>query len=158
VYIEDVNYVDNSVSPALEIDLGMLLTEQEYQAIPVKSLTGSRPAAAYWNPTFPLGTLIPWPIPTDANLLWAIYYAEAVEEFATINDLVALPPGYRRMLTTNLAVELLDDYSRQAPPLLVRAAADSKAVVKRSNERLRLLQFSPEALPGASWGFSIRTG
>lgn len=159
VFIEDVNYVDNSVSPALEIDLGPLLNEQQYQAIPQKALTGTRPAAVYYNPTFPLGTLIPWPIPTDANLLWAIYYAAVVDEYASINDAVALPPGYRRMLVANLAMELLGDYQRDAPAGLPQRAALSKATVMRLNDRPQVMKFPPEALLGrAMGGWDIRTG
>lgn len=158
-YIEDVNYVDNSVSPALEVDIGPLLTEQQYQAIPQKTQTSARPSLAYYNPTYPLGTLIPWPISTGASLLWAVYYAAVVDEYATFNDAVALPPGYRLMMISNLAVQLLGDYGRQPDQLLVDQAAEAKAVVKRANERLRLMQFPAESLIGTGGGrFDIRTG
>jgi len=147
------------VSPALEIPLGPLLTEDEYAAIPLKALAGTRPARAYYNPTYPLGTLIPWPIPTAASLLWAVYAPAAVDEFADINAAVALPPGYRRMLTKALAVELLPVYVRETNPLLVSQAADAKATVKRRNERLRSMAFPPEALIGSGvGGWDIRVG
>ena len=53
--VEKVNYLDNSVSPANELSLGPLLTEAEYEAIPMKTQTSTRPARAYYSPTYPLG-------------------------------------------------------------------------------------------------------
>lgn len=159
MFLDHVNYVDNSVSPALEIPLGRLLTDDEYAAIPNKALTSIRPQAAYYRPDFPLGMLIPWPISTGASLLWAVYHPVAVDEFADINVTVALPPGYRRMLITNLAVDLAPIFQRDVPPLLVRTAAQSMAVVMRANDRPREIMFPPEALIGsAGYAWNFRTG
>jgi len=133
--VERVTYLDNSLATPLEISLGPLMTEAEYEAIPLKSLTAPRPIRAYYNPTYPLGTLIPWPISTGASLLWVVYYQAAVPEFAAISDSVALPPGYKRMLVKNLALEMAPSFQRQVDPLLLQQAATAKGMVMRSNGR-----------------------
>jgi hypothetical protein len=159
VFLDRVAYVDNSVSPALEIPLGRLLTDVEYQAIPNKALTSTRPQAAYYRPDFPLGVLIPWPISTGASLLWAIYHPVAVDEFATINDTVTLPPGYRLMLITKLAIMMSPIFSRQVTRELARMAYDAEAIVARANEREQSTMFPAEALFGSGGGhFNILTG
>lgn len=159
VFLDRVAYVDNSVSPALEIPLGRLLTDDEYAAIPNKALTSTRPQAAYYRPDFPLGVLIPWPISTGASLLWAIYHPVAVDEFSAINDVVTLPPGYRLMFITKLAIMMAPIFSRQVSRELARMAYDAEAIVARANERERAVMFPAEALFGSGgYGYNIRTG
>lgn len=158
VYIERVAFVDNAVSPVVEYSMGPLLTEQEWERIAVKGLTASLPSRAYYESTFPTGTLYPWPIPTRSNLLWAVYYAVPVGEFTAVADPVALPPGYKRMLVSNLAMELLPPYGRDAHPVLAHAATESKLTVKRANIKPRELSFDPGAvIPGADY-INWRTG
>lgn len=151
-YLDRVALVDNSVSPAVETPLGRLLTDDEYAAIPNKALTSTRPQAAYYRPDFPLGVLIPWPISTGASLLWAIYHPVSVEEFSTINDSVSLPPGYRLMLITKLALMLAPIFQRDVPPTVLRMAAEAEAIVARANERPRDVMFPAEALFGSGGG------
>lgn len=159
VFLDRVAYVDNSASPALEISLGRLLTDAEYMAIPNKALTSTRPQAAYYRPDFPLGLLIPWPISTGASLLWAVYHPVAVDEFTTINDTVTLPPGYRLMLITKLAIMMSPIFSRQVTRELLKMAADAEAIVARANEREQPLMFPAESLIGSGGrGFNFWTG
>jgi hypothetical protein len=157
MYIDSVGYVNQAVTPNIEIPLTML-RDEEYAAIAVKNLTAAVPTRAYYNPTFPNGTLYPLPIPTTGNLLWAVYYHAVVPEFVAVSDAVALPPGYRRMLITNLAVALAPSFPRQIDPFLARAAAMSKEIVKRSNRKPHELSFDRGAiLQGGDW-FDIRKG
>lgn len=156
--IDHVNYVDNSVSPAVEYSLGELLTEQEWEGIAVKGQTATRPSRAYYEPTYPTGTLYPWPIPTTSSLLWAIYYHAVVDEFEAISDDVDLPPAYRRMLVTNLAMELIPAHDRDAHPVLVQQARESKGVVKRKNQTPRELSFEAAALVQNVGWFDVTRG
>lgn len=159
VFLDRVAYVDNSVSPAVEVPLGRLLTDDEYAAIPNKALTSTRPQAAYYRPDFPLGVLIPWPISTGASLLWAIYHPVSVEEFTSVNDAVTLPPGYRLLLITKLALMMAPIFSRQVSRELATMAAEAEAIVARMNERPREVMFPAEALFGSSgFGFNFRAG
>jgi hypothetical protein len=59
-----------------------------------------------------------------------------VSEFTAISDTIALPPGYRRFMRTNLAKELASAFDSPLTPDIQQAAAESKADVKRANERL----------------------
>ena len=148
-WIQAVGYINTAVSPTQELMLGRPLTQDAFMAIPQKTLTSPTPTTFYYDPTpGTFGTLKPFPIPTGANLQGVIYAPTAVPEFSTLNDTIALPPGYRRFLRTNLALELAPAFSAQVTPELGRNAEDSKRKVKDANVRMKDLSSG-----GWGWGW-----
>ncbi|NCV71604.1 MAG: hypothetical protein EBW55_13090, partial [Betaproteobacteria bacterium] len=97
------------------------------QAHAQKTLQATYPGAWYYNPTFPTGTLTCWPVPTSSTLQGVLYTPTPVAEFSALTDVVSLPPGYRRFLRTNLAVELAPTFQVQPSPVAVELAVASKA-------------------------------
>lgn len=133
-----IKFVNTSSSPSTEYQCNAL-TEQAYQAIPQKDLTSVLPTSAYYNPTYGatgLGTITYWPVPTSTTLLGVIYAPAPIGEAAATTTTFYLPPGYRRFYITNLAVELAPQFNRPIDEGLMLAARDSKAAVKRANNRL----------------------
>ncbi len=158
VYIAHVALQDTTDSPVSEAPLNEM-TDAAWQAVSQKTVTSPEPTDYYYNPTYPLGTLSLYPTPTGTTLQGVLYAPAAIAEFATLDTSVALPPGYRRMLIKNLALELCAPYDRQPTALLVRQALEATQVVKRSNVRPVDMVFSPDALIGGGKGsFDIRTG
>ncbi len=160
VFVDHVNFQDTSQSPTLEYQM-QPLTNDAYSRIPIKTLTSPRPTSYYWNPTYPLGTLILWPMPTLTTLQGVIYHPTAVTEFTSLSTAVSLPPGYRRMLVKNLAVELSPSYERPPSEELSRQAIESKATVKRANTVLMDMQVDAGALiqgRNTRYIYSILTG
>lgn len=157
VWIDHVNFQDTNVSPTREYPMDKM-TDDAWAALPQRTRTGPLPCFWYYNATFPYGTLSLYPIPTQAGLQGVIYAKSVVAEFATIDDAIALPPGYRRMLQKNLAVEIAPSYGVEPNGLLVRAAASSMAAVKRSNRELADLAVDPGALVQRARPYSIRRG
>lgn len=161
VFIDHINYINTSPTPAVEYPLAML-TDDDWSRVSLKTETASVPDAAYYNPTFTSarGTLYPWPIPQLTTLQWSIYASTAVPEFAATSDTVSLPPGYRRFLETNLAVELAPDFEIMPSPVLMRAASEAKAVLKASNLRINPMRLDSGALIGVGKGsgWSILVG
>lgn len=135
VYVDRIGYIDTSTTPTTEYPLH-LLTEDEYAAIPQKDLTGVLPAGAYWNPTYPSGTVTLWPVPTSATLQGVIYTPNPMSEPATLVDTLALPPGYRRFYRTNLRLELADAFEKPITRRQELTAEAAKRSVKRANVRL----------------------
>jgi hypothetical protein len=136
--IAQIGYQIANVSPVNEFALP-LLTEPAYAAWSLKGMTSAYPTAFYYNPTFGTtgyGTISPLPIPTAAGLQGVIYVNAPVTEFAAPGDTVSLPPGYRRFLRLNLALELASAYQVAIPPGLEARAHDARADVKRANSRL----------------------
>lgn len=158
--LQTINFIDTSQDPDLEIPMGPLLTPDAYAAIQLKALTSDYPQYAYYNPTYPYGTITLWPVPTSSTLQGVVYAGTALTEASATSTSFALPPGYRRFLETNLAVEVAPLFGAIVPGDLQRAAAESKANVKRANIRLSDLAVEPGALPQRRlWGaWSIYSG
>ena len=149
VYVDYVNFIDTSQDPDLEIPL-VPLTDQAYAAIPQKALTSTLPGYFWYNLTYPTATLEIWPIPTSTTLQGAMYARAQVGEFSALSTSISLPPGWRRCLVANLAIELAPAFEREPSATLVKIAAQSKATLKRSNIRLVDASLDAGALIGAN--------
>lgn len=132
--VSPLRFIDNTASVPLELPLA-LLTDQAWRALPQKTLTSERPWAAYYNPTFPYGTVSLYPVPTGSDLTGVLYAPTAMTEFA-LTDTVLLPPGYRRFLRDAIAVELCPMFDVVASTELKASAVEAKANVQRANMRL----------------------
>lgn len=160
VYVEDVRVQDTAPSPDLELPL-VSLTDDMFQGIPQKEQISTLPTSYYYNPTYPLGTLRFWPVPTSSTLQGVIYAATAVTEFPALTTAISLPPGYRQMYIDRLAADLAPDFGRaDLLPYLKSEADESLSIVKAANHRLTDLRFDSGALvnTGEDYGWSIRTG
>lgn len=116
-----------------------VLTEDEYQRWPQKSLQSSLPGAVYYDHNWSsgLGRVYPLPIPSVSTTQLVLYTPTAVTQFADQSTDYTFPPGYQRAIVFNLALELTPYYpSATAPPNLTLLAAQAMADVKRSNLRL----------------------
>src|SRR5262245_56481947 len=139
-WISSIGYQDKTVTPTLEY-LQPVMTEDQYAAISQKDRQAASPSVWYYNPTYPLGTLRPSPLPTGSNLEGVIYLPTPVTAFASLQTSVALPPGYEWFLTDNLALKLAPEWEAEIPPALMESAMDAKANVKRANRRLADLSY-----------------
>lgn len=146
-FVDYVNFMDTSQTPNLEIPL-IPLTDQAYAAIPIKTLTSTLPGYYFYNLTYPLATLSLYPVPTSSTLTGVMYARAQVGEFASLNVSISLPPGWRRFLVTNLALELAPAFEREPSKTLIKNAVESKATLKRSNIRLVDAALDPGALIG----------
>lgn len=160
VWIEAAAYVVPSTSPVVESPLA-IWNDQQYQAELVKAQTSTLPTALYYDYgwTAGLATLKLWPIPTQ-NITLVLYVPTAITEFADQTRDYTFPPGYRRMITFNLANELAPWYPSVTPdPRIAKIAEESMANLKRANTRIPLAVFD-RALPmGQTRGaFNYRTG
>ena len=79
-------------------------------------------------------------------------------QFSSLSDTVSLPNGYEDYIVTNLALRLCPDYNRTPNPLLIKAAAEAKAAVKRANRRDADLSFESASLIGNRGYYNIRGG
>ena len=157
VFVSAVRYIDTSTTPDTEYDLGEPLTEDQWAAISLKADTNVYPTCYYYNPTYPLGTLTLWPAPTCTTLQGALYAPAASGEFSALTTAISHPPGYRRMMIKNLAVELAPSYVKSTPPEILRAAEESMAVVKRTNARISDQKFPASVLGSGHGSYDIYT-
>lgn len=137
--ITSIGYINTALSPVQEISGLPVLTEGQFAAWPLKTMTGLTPTAFYYNPTFGstgFGTITPLPVPTGASYQGVIYVPTPLTEFTALGNTVSLPAGYRRFLRLNLAVDLAGPYQVPLPEGLQERAKEARGDAKRGNERL----------------------
>lgn len=151
-FIEHVNYIDGSLSPAIERELDYL-TDDAYAAIPIKTLTNLLPSFYYWNPTYAsgLGTLHFWLVPTSSVLTGVLYSHSPVAQFVNLTDTLVLPPGWQFFMQENLAVFFASTFRENLPadPELVRSATMSKLMITRANLRPQETTVDPALVLGS---------
>lgn len=127
--------LENIFLRANDIDYPIQLVDQErWFAIADKTSDSDIPMFAYYEPTMPAGTLLLWPVPNTAYSLHIVTWTP-VSSFAALSTTVALPQGYERALTYGLAIEVAPEFGKEASGSVQQIAMDSKAAIKRANQR-----------------------
>ncbi len=159
-FINEVRFIDTGPTARPEYPLTRYL-DDDWNRVTLKTLQGVYPIAWYYNPTYPLGVVSLWPVPTSGTLQGQFYAPAAITEFTSIIDAIALPPGYREALVTNLAVRLAPSYSAPITKDTRDAAENALNAIMAANLRPAELM-SDAALLGAGGrrrlSYSIRTG
>jgi hypothetical protein len=121
-------------NPANPVEVPMYLCTTEYwqTQVPVKTVQGSFPTICYDSGEFPLRTLQFWPIPTDQNSV-RIYSWQALTQPATLDSVIAFPPGYAEAFRYNLAVRLAAEFASPLTPTVATLAITFLARIKTMN-------------------------
>lgn len=123
--------VMTDVDPPVQINMAVI-NQDQYQLITIPELASQFPNILYYQPTFPNGTIRPWPaFPTETafelNLQW--WNQLLTVAVADVGTELSLPDGYEEAAVMSLAEKLwlaypkrtnLDELKRQAR----RARAD----------------------------------
>lgn len=116
-------------------------TEEEYSLLTLKSQPGL-PQWLIYDPAYPNGGITLWPVPEQASTL-TLYQNTGFTAAATLFDTFDMPPGYRKMVRSMLAWELLSDYPGLTENEITKLDVDLKAsvaLVKRNNKKPALLR------------------
>jgi hypothetical protein len=108
-----------------------IVPREVYESTTAKYPTSSFPDILYYEEAYPLGTLWAYPIP-NTNLEMHLFSWETIQAFTALTDTVQLPPGYKRAIEYNLALELAD-FATDLPKTVVMIAERSLAALKRIN-------------------------
>jgi len=136
VRIERASWRDPATG--FEQPLGQSMTDDEYQNITVRNTTGTQVLAYHYNPSFPLGEVFVWPIPTLSTQM-VLYLWHPWNPGITLDTVVSFPPGYQYAIETNLSIDLGLYYPGALRAELVAVAVTSKAKVKALNHKTGLM-------------------
>lgn len=107
------------------------ITLDEYQEqIPLKSIQSTIPKYYNYDNGYPLGTFRIYFVPNGGTL-----YLQSSKPLANLSSLtttVNLPPGWKRALKNNLAIELAAQYGVEIPPSVATNARTSLGAIRRS--------------------------
>lgn len=136
----NVAFIDTNSNPGIEIPLWPL-TDDGYQVINQKDVSGTYPTSWYYNPTFtseaaPYGTLTFWPVP-NVGYLRGVIYAPIAAGVLTLDTVLALPPGYEYFYVSQMAVQYCPAFQMEPSEQLLRQASESQSAIEKTNTRLQ---------------------
>jgi hypothetical protein len=135
------------------VDYPLQMVDQlTYNRIPYKT-NGGTPYILFYDAQYPDGTLYLYFVPGATGMSLFIDSYLQIQSFADLSTQISLPPGYKRAIIKNLAVEQASQYNKKPAEDLVRIAKEAKAWVKRVNNPLTLSSFDPMIL-GRSAGYN----
>ncbi len=151
--LEDTCFImyQNTQHPVRVVDEATL-TAQQTQA------QTQMPRMIYLDPAFPLANVF-FDYTPDKAYEFHLKTWSSLQQFATINDALVLPPGFQRALESNFAMEVAPGYLN-ASPELVKIAKESKTKIMQQNVRTTFLTLDPGVTQGRRMrsGSSILTG
>lgn len=116
VEIESAKIVNTNATP-FEMDCAVWTKAQYDAAVSMPTMAGSYPIGIYYQPSFPLGVIFPWPAnPTFTSYKLELSWPDQLLEIALadINTALRLAPGLERDLTLQLALALCIPYGKTA--------------------------------------------
>lgn len=121
--------------------LQILQSMEDYGKIPLKSLT-TFPQAVFYDSAVPIGYVHPYPIP-NLNGIYELHVLikDTLNQFATVDTPILLPPEYYEAIWTNLGIRLGAFYPGAViTPQLEGLAKASLATIRGANAQVpRLL-------------------
>jgi hypothetical protein len=115
-----------------------LRTQDQWDAIAIKSATGGPPDQVYYEANNTNGRLWVYPVATGYTL--KISALALLTSFASLSTDLALPEGYEAAIVPTLADELCSSYGVQTPGDVLRRAAGAVRALKRTNSEPLLVQ------------------
>lgn len=110
-----------------------VIDKEEYDAIANKTTQGQYPEYIYYDNAATTGVIYGYPVPSTSISIHINSWKQ-LQSFTALTDVIALPPGYRRAIESNLSIELQGDYpDLQLPDSVVEIARQSKAAIKSFN-------------------------
>lgn len=143
--IENALWQQTSGSTTVNLPIE-IINQDQWAALTVPATQSNISTKLFPNYTYPYATLYFWPIPKAVNnlILWSW---KPLSNISLLTSTVNLPPGYAKALKYNLALELAPDYGKSPSDLVVANAVESKAAIKRMNNKPILLGCDAAVLP-----------
>lgn len=130
-------------------------SQQEWNLISYLATTGNYPTDIFYDPQFPQGVLNVFPIPNAAGYVLHIMSRLQLTDFAALATAVSLPPGYLIAIKNNLAVNLAPYFSVKPSDDIKDAARETKAIIKRTNNKAVPAFYDPELIARANATYNI---
>ena len=130
VQLDDATYFRDA---STNVSYGIkMINQEQYNNIAVKTVTSTYPQVLWYNATYPDIEIYIYPVPSRV-LEFHFVSVEKLTEPATLDTVLAFPPGYLRAFRYNLACELAPEYGVEPSPQVRRIAMYSKRDLKRIN-------------------------
>ena len=154
VQLDDATYFRDA---STNVSYGIkMINQEQYDNIAVKTVTSTYPQILWYNATYPDIEIYLYPVPSRV-LEFHFVSVQPLTQPATLETVLAFPPGYLRAFRYNLACELAPEFGVEPSPQVKRIAMYSKRDIKRINNPNDVMAM-PAALMVNRPRFNIYTG
>jgi len=154
ILLDDATYYRDA---STNVSYGIkMINQQQYDGIAVKTVTSTYPQVLFINMTYPDVDMYIYPRPTR-DLEWHFVSVEELTQPATLQTVLAFPPGYLRAFTYALAMEIAPEFGVEPSPQVQRIAMTSKRNLKRINNPDDVMSM-PYAIVATRQRFNIYAG
>ena len=154
ILLDDATYYRDA---STNVSYGIkMINQQQYDGIAVKTVTSTYPQVLFINMTYPDVDMYIYPRPTR-DLEWHFVSVEELDQPATLQTVLAFPPGYLRAFTYALAMEIAPEFGVEPSPQVQRIAMTSKRNLKRINNPDDVMSM-PYAIVATRQRFNIYAG
>ena len=154
ILLDDATYYRDA---STNVSYGIkMINQQQYDGIAVKTVTSTYPQVLFINMTYPDVDMYIYPKPTR-DLEWHFISVEELTQPATLQTVLAFPPGYLRAFTYSLAMEIAPEFGVEPSPQVQRIAMTSKRDLKRINNPDDVMSM-PYAIVATRQRFNIYAG
>lgn len=147
--IEDSTFFTSTAGE--DYPLKIIRSRAGYSSILDKDLSSDMPEYIYYEPSYPLGKLFIWPVPTS-TLSISLHSQEQLTQLSTLDTALSIPPGYKELLTSMLCARLAPEFGVALPPEAQDMMRRSARAVRRANSRIVHAQLE---VPGMGGTYSI---
>lgn len=126
-------------------ELVVLTERSQYDSIVAPSSQSTLPEFLFYDKAYPLGVVYLYPVPSAGGTLLLNTW-QTLQEFASLTEDLALPPGYKRTIEYSLAEEYGPEFGVQVPASVIRIAGKAKTNLKRINSPRDVMSFPTELL------------
>ena len=145
-YIQDSNNNNYPVN---------VIPRDTWNQIGLRTNTSNIPDTMFFDPQFPLAIINIFPVPLLSYTMFFDAYLQLVD-FATLTQVLSLPPGYQDAIQHNLAIRLQPFFKdAQINPIIAELASQTKAAVKRTNIRSNVAGYDSEIVSRATPTYNI---
>lgn len=125
---------------------------EDYAAIRLKSL-GTFSAAVFYDPGFPVGRLLPWPIPQASIYEIHIGVKQTLQRFTGTAQTVIFPPEYEPAIEWCWARRLRAAFQLPADMTINQLAAQGKNIIRKANAQVPTLRMPRELTGHGSYNY-----
>lgn len=146
--IEAMGLVNINSNPAMPMEIPMyMLSLDDWEQIPVKSIASTYPLYVYDDGSIPFRNLNFWIVPTIVSNV-RIYSWVNLSQFTDLTTPLDFPPGYIKAIRYCLAVDLAPEWGLPVPDAVAAQAILERAKIKSFNIEPSVLELSDDLIGG----------
>lgn len=133
-----------------------LVTMDEYAWIRTKQTTSTIANVFAYETGFPLGKIYFWPL-IQGGVSITFTILKHLETNLTLDDVVAWPPGYARMIRYNVICNISRMFGKTIPPDVMAIYSDIKTDIASLNAKSNTVRYGA-GIPGIRGAYNIYSG